>query len=478
MITGKLELFTEDDLDALEAAVLRVLERTGMRVLHPEFLHGLAIAGAPIDETKRVARYPARMVSELIDERRDSVSRDSDPAPPGEAYRPGLAAVIAPFIHDHAQQVRREATRQDLVELLRWAEADIAADQTVGLPVTMRDVDPRVEPIEAYAILLETSSRPDRAYTTEADQIEFLVDIATAYYGRPVFPRGVDFTTSPLTFGDRLARHTLAALRFGQREFGIGVMPISGTNAPMTVAGNIVVSAAELLGSWLAIRSLAPDAAFTGSACNGVADMRRGAVTFDAPEALLADLGLCELFDRRYGGGVTVAAGADYIDARLPGLQAAYERTYRSMAIAAFTGGRFFMGGNGTLDEGKVFSPVQYILEREMGEGLWRLGRGIQVDADTLAVETIDSVGATEAGSYLNTRHTKRHCRDLWFPQFLCRGQWEGNEIEFSREADMLDSAHEHYVAAISRYVPPELDRDTQREMWKIVARARELLGA
>ena len=84
-------------------------------------------------------------------------------------------------------------------------------------------------------------------------------------------------------------------------------------------------------------------------------------------KALLADLGVCELFDRRFGGGVYVSAGADYIDARVPGLQAAYERTYTTMAIASFTstyfgGQRFFMGGDGTLDAGRIFSPVQFII--------------------------------------------------------------------------------------------------------------------
>lgn len=78
-------------------------------------------------------------------------------------------------------------------------------------------------------------------------------------------------------------------------------MPISGGNA-LTIAAT-VVGAAEMLGAWLTIRSLQPHAEFGGSACNGIVDMRRGVASFDAPEALLADLGLVELFERRYGGG-------------------------------------------------------------------------------------------------------------------------------------------------------------------------------
>ena len=253
-------------------------------------------------------------------------------------------------------------------------------------------------------------------------------------------------------------------------------MPISGGNAPFTIAGNVVISAAEMLGGWLTIKSLVPDAEFGGGACNGIVDMRRGVATFNAPEALLADLGVVELFARRYGGGVTVAAGADYIDARLPGLQAAYERTLRAMAIAAFTGGPFWMGGSGTLDEGKLFSPVQFILERELGEGMWRLGQGITVDEDTLAVQVIAEIGPGEGRSFLDTEHTLRHCREMWFPQLLTRGMWEGDEIEFRREQQMLAQAHQRYRDALAHYTPPALELDRIAEIRHVVERARRAL--
>ncbi|MCJ7737590.1 MAG: trimethylamine methyltransferase family protein, partial [Anaerolineae bacterium] len=182
--------------------------------------------------------------------------------------------------------------------------------------------------------------------------------------------------------------------------------------------------------------------------------------------------------ERRYGGGVSVAAGADYIDARVPGMQAAYERTYRAMAIAAFTGQPYFMGGNGTLDEGKVFSPVQYILEREMGEGLWRLGQGIRVNEETLAVDTIAEVGVGEGKSYLATDHTLRHYKETWFPRYLVRGMWESDAVEFSREQRMLDQAFQHYRACVAAHEKPALDAAKLAEIHKIVGKAREhLLG-
>jgi trimethylamine--corrinoid protein Co-methyltransferase len=478
MITGTLRLFTESDLDRLHAAVLKVLEQTGIKVYNDTFLDALAKSGANVDKAARIARFPPRMVEDLIAERcRGPWQPDRERGEPGREYKIGLGGVIAPFYHDYDHRVRRPATRQDLLDTIHWAEVDLSPDREVELAVTMSGVDPRVEPIEAYALLLQHTSRPGHAYSTAADQIPFLIDLATAYYGRPVFPRGPDFMTSPLTFGHRLAEHTLAAIHFGERNFGIGVMPICGGNAPMTIAGNIVVASAEALGAALAVKALAPDATFSFAPCNGIIDMRKGTASFNAPEALLADLGMCELFNRRYGGGATVAALADYVDGALPSIQVAYERTYRAMAIAAFVGEHFYLGGQGTLDAGQVFSPVQFILERDMAGGIWRFGQGIEVSDETIGLEVIQAGGAGEGRSYLETEHTLRHFRETWFPRFLYRGVYEDNAVEHARDRQMLDAANQHYKDAIARYRPPAADETKQKDMRKIVDKARQTLS-
>jgi trimethylamine--corrinoid protein Co-methyltransferase len=478
MITGTLHLFTESDLDRLHAAVLKVLEQTGIKVCSDTFLDALAKSGANVDKTARVAKFQPRMVEDLIAERcQQPWLPDRERGEPEREYKVGLSGVIAPFYYDYDNRVRRPATRQDLLDTIHWADTDLSPDRSVDMAVTTSDVDQRMEPIEAYALLLEHTSRPGRGYSTSADQIPFLLDLATVYYGHPVFPRGPDFMTSPLTFSDLLAEYLLTAIRFGERYFGLGVMPICGGNAPMTIAGNIVLSIAEGLGAALVIKSLAPDATFYVAPCNGIIDMRKGTASFNAPEALLADLGVCELFNRRYGGGANVAAQVDYVDGALPGIQVAYERTYRAMAIAAFVGEYFNLGGQGTLDAGQVFSPVQFILERDMAEGLWRFGQGIEVSDETIGLEVIQSVGFGKGKTYLETGNTLRHFRETWFPRFLYRGAYGDDTVEHNRDRQMLDAANQWYKDAIARYAgPPAVDETKLKEMHKIVEQARKKL--
>jgi trimethylamine---corrinoid protein Co-methyltransferase len=325
-------------------------------------------------------------------------------------------------------------------------------------------------------MLLANSHRPDDAYVLNANQIPYLVDLAEVYYGYPVFPRGTDFMTSPLTFDQRLAEYTLAAIRFGKKQFIVGSMPISGSNAPVTLAGTVALGVAELIGAAMVIHSLCPEAVFRFNPCNGYTDLRKGFTNFNSPEALLTDLGVVELINRRFGGFAHVAAGSDYIDASIPGMQVAYERVFRAMAIAAFTGGHFRLGGQGTLEAGQIFSPVQFILECELSAGLWRLGQGILVNDETLALELIDTIGPGERGTFLDTHHTLAHYRESWFPKMLYRGPYEGDATEHERDHQMLDAANQRMKAAIKRYSPPEIDPLKVREFDKIVGKAKATL--
>jgi trimethylamine--corrinoid protein Co-methyltransferase len=477
MVTGALNLFSAADLDRLHDAVLHILADTGLRVYGDDYLDCLVRAGATVSGQDGIVRFPAHMVEDFVTARR--VNPCPTPRERGEPARVeqiGLSGVIAPFYYDYDRKARVVARREHLLDIIHWAEVDLSPERPVGLAVTMSEEDPRVEPIEAYALLLQHSRRPDTAYTLEPNQIPFLLELSEVYTGRRIFPRGTDFMTSPLTFTERLAGHVREAIRFGQREFNVGIMPISGSNAPMTLAGTVALGAAEALGGALTIQALAPEATFRFAACNGTTDFRQALALFNAPEALLTDLGTADLFERCYGGGFSVAAHADYIDAALPGLQAAYERTYRAMAIAAFTGDHFRLGGQGTLDAGQMFSPVQLILERDLSGALWRLGQGIAVNAETLALDAIHDVGPGDAGSYLDQPHTVRHCREMWFPGLIHRGAYSDDVTEHHRDTDMLDAANQRYKAAISRYSPIEVSAEQRRETEKILSRARATL--
>jgi trimethylamine--corrinoid protein Co-methyltransferase len=474
MISGNLNLFSEADLDRIHGAAVDVLEKVGIKVHHNGLLESLARYGAPVDFAAGIARIPAKIVEEIIaDQKKRPFMLDREAGEAHGEYQVWIGSIIAPFYYDYDMKQRRRPTRRDLVELLHFGDAL----GTGGcIPVTMADVDSRVECLEALALQIEHTSQPSGVYVQSASQVPYALRIADIY-GKDKMGgtfEGPSFVTSPLTIGMNLGDLIFERARCGLKRFHIGVMPISGGNAPVTTAGNIVQSIAEVFGGWVAVKSVVPDARLAAGVCSGTLDMRRGIACWNSPEALLQDLGFCEVFRRRYGGQARVAGSSDYIDAKVPGLQAAHERAFRSMAIAAFTGQHFRLGGNGTLEGGKVFSPVELMLEKELGAGMWVFAKGVPVTGETLAVEAIMEVGAGEGKSFTGIDHTVSLFRQaLWRPDLMDRSAYVSDEAQLAQERRLLEGANEAFHETLKRYQPPTVDRKMLEEVWKVVEEAR-----
>ena len=73
----------------------------------------------------------------------------------------------------------------------------------------------------------------------------------------------------------------------------------------------------------------------------------------------------------------------------------------------------------------------------------------------------------------IELEHTLRHCRDMWFPRYLYRGEYQDDASETTRDQQMLDAAYQHYQEAIRRYTPPDLAPEQKKEIERIVVAAR-----
>lgn len=476
MIKGYLELFTEEDLHRLNEAVFDVLKNVGLWIQCDELLDALGRFGANIDKVLHVAKIPPSMVEEIIKEQRKSPWKpEREVRSPTGRYKVGVGLQVAPFYYDFDKKERRPGNREDLIQMIHFGDA-LEEELPVSQALIMTELDPRIESIEALSLLIQHTSRPGTVYPYFSEQFPYIARIGELYAEDKIrFLSGGIFMTSPLRMCNRAARFMMKKVEYGL-SCGVGTMPISGASAPVTAAGNIIVGACEILGGWAALKSIKPDAVLRGSVCSGVLDMRTGKPSFSAPEAMLQDIGVCELFRRLYGGHVTVAGGSDYTDAKLPGLQAAYEKTFKAMAIAAFTGTHVRMG-QGLLDSGKLFSPLQLLMDQDLGEGLWKFSRGIKVNDETIGQNVIREVETGRNATYLNRPHTLRNFRRaLWSSNLLDKTAWESNGKEIARDREMLEKANEEFKNILSQYTPPAVEKSVVRAIDKVVTEAKKEL--
>jgi trimethylamine:corrinoid methyltransferase-like protein len=201
--------------------------------------------------------------------------------------------------------------------------------------------------------------------------------------------------------------------------------------------------------------------------------MRTMTACFGTPEALMINVSVANQIRRRYGIGVW--ACTTYVDAKTPGLQAAYQKM--CALLTAPLGGNRAIGTDGLLSAGQDYSPVQQILENDMQKGVDRFWGHYAVTDDTLATDHIlEMLGQTNT-NFLTTDHTLMHyAAEQWYPRWMDRSLWSSREQEVAAEQEMLKRIDEYWRDAVRRYEPPQMDQAKIRELDRIYAEAEKKL--
>ena len=202
-------------------------------------------------------------------------------------------------------------------------------------------------------------------------------------------------------------------------------------------------------------------------------DMKTGSVSYSALDAMRYAFAMTE-FMQRWTGMTVQVGGGEYCAAKVPGYYALLEKAYKAMTIAAFTG-RHPAIGQGMLDNGKVLSPVQLLLEREFCLGVQLWARPVDVTPETIGLDTIIDVGFGLDRNYIDREHTLTHFReDAWIPPIMDRCGYTGAE----QEEVVLCKLQEKADELVARYRKPDVDPEKLARMRTIVERARkELVG-
>jgi trimethylamine:corrinoid methyltransferase-like protein len=351
---------TDDQIEPLADGVFTVLEQTGVLCQNEEILRALAAAGAEVDYAAERARFPRKMVAEFVEQlRRENPWRETTLlfGPPG---LPGVGTQVAQFCHDYEAGERRSSCREDFILLTKLGDV-LHREEGVGHSLAMTDVPPLLEPLEAGLLLAEYAHVPGPPFAWHVKQVDYLIEMGEIMGRENWFTYGAVCFAHPLRFDRDLAAKFVRRVREGAPT-GIAAMPVAGVTTPVTVEGFVVVSTAEHVATWLAVRALNPECPLSGSMWAGTVDMKTGATSYSAFDAMFYAFAAVEFIRRWCGFDMPVGSG-EYCDAKAPGLYTALEKAYKAMMVSAFTG-QGIAAGTGLLDEGKLMSAVQLLLDR------------------------------------------------------------------------------------------------------------------
>ncbi len=478
-------LFTEDDLERLHDASLRVLEDPGMCIMSPQLLEALEQHGARVDHAAQTVRFPRVLVESTIAAMQADLQNGRKPLLlNGVVSSKSRGPVQAKFggacieIFDWERQTLRQPMRNDLIDLVRFGEA-LPDVTTVGNPVVYlfeddgAPVDPRMQRIKTAALIGCYTTKAGATEVWNAWELDYQMEIGQivrggkeAYLANPCFVTAKE-TISPLVLEDKAAEVLILLAQRGLPTTIIP-MPLTGGSAPMSLASNVVMCNAEVLGVATAIRCVVPDAWVAGGVISGVLDMSSGGASFAAPEAILQDLGIAELHERRYG--FDFAIGTGYTDAKYPGVQsvmeklAKYSATYRSGRVNYPVG---------LVNGGKAFSPEQALLDLEVANWIHQAGKGIPVNEETLGVDLIRKYGI--GGNQVGEDYTLQNMRKVvWYPALMDRTLSAGLEKDHERDMIARASTRKQRIMAKAEY---EIDADRRREIEALVRSAERSLN-
>jgi trimethylamine--corrinoid protein Co-methyltransferase len=283
---------------------------------------------------------------------------------------------------------------------------------------------------------------------------------------RPLIGGGF-LAMSPLQFH---GLHVERALKLAELGFQCSVetMAQAGATAPVTLAGMLAVSNAEILGGLSLIHLASPCTEISASYGPAAFDMRYGQWAAGAPEESLLNAASVEI--AKYYG-LTVDVMGVTTSAKTPGPQACYE--VMMSGILPILAGADMVWGAGGLACLMTASLEELVIDDELIKAMLTTIRGVEVNDETLGLDVIKKVGP--GGHYLAQKHTMDHfMKEQFIPELIDRSgyaEWKKNG-----EKSLVDRAREKVKKILKEHSVPPLDKDIQKELDNIIKRAEKEL--
>jgi trimethylamine--corrinoid protein Co-methyltransferase len=408
---GQLTILSKDELQQIYLAILDVLENHGVKFQHEEALKLLDGIGAKVDFKAQTVRFPEHIVEESL-RKAPKVVRLCGRDPKQDFVIEGKKVYFgsvggATILADKRTGERRWSKTEDMAETAKVCDALENIDYAMGL-FTPLDAPREVQGLyEQDAVMSNTVKHSIIFAYHGRDVTRKQIEIAKLIAGgedelrkRPIVTM-YDEPSSPLIVGKEYVEALLEWAREGL-PIVYAPCPMGGATAPITLAGEVVSGMAESIAGNVLAQFTHPGTPFIFGFVPLVMDMRTTLCSYGSPEDIL--LGIAEAQLAHYmqlplwgTGGCT--------DSKTMDAQAFVEASM-NLSTAALCG-QNLIHDIGLIEAAKGGSQELIVICDEIIGMLKRIGRGVQVDDDTLAVEEINEVA--HGGSFLGLKHSLQH---------------------------------------------------------------------
>ncbi|OGS48280.1 MAG: hypothetical protein A3K68_03615 [Euryarchaeota archaeon RBG_16_68_13] len=476
---GRLKVLTDDQVDTIHEASLRILEQTGVRFDSEDAIRRLRSSGATLHPSRpNVVTFPRSLVEDSIQKipRYGSYfARDpkNDLMFDGEhTFAHSLGG--NPFIVDLATGQIRGATFDDVERTSRVMDA-LATCHSVSPLVVATDVPPRLLVVKTMEAMLKNTAKCVSGYALRSAEMAALIRMGAAVAGgeeemrrRPPFTM-YGSPTSPLTYDVNVCDMMLRSAEAGL-PVDVVPCPIGGVSAPVSLAAGLVQQNAELLAGVMLLQTVTTTLPTQYSARLSILDLRSGKNLWGMPEAALTSAAAVQVAHRYHMiadvyGVTTDANGWDF--------QIGLERMMCAL-LPAMAGADNLSGIGGAWENAASYEML--VIDDEIYADVFRMIRGIEFDEDRLALDVIEKAGPM--GNFLGQRHTMKYLR---LGEVRYSTVYDKRTFEKARAGGIRplhEAARESVDKILREHVSVPLDGDIEKELTRVVADSQKELLA
>jgi trimethylamine--corrinoid protein Co-methyltransferase len=471
---GQLKFFSDDQIEAIHNASLRVLDEIGVAMQHPNALEIMKKAGATIDVSHQIVRIPQSIVEEALrkvakDIRLYGRLSEWDILLSKDMVYNGSAnnAVRVATMDGNS----RSASLKDLEDFVRLQDA-LPSVHIMLTPLTdFVDVPKEGVYRRCYGSVIRNSAKHIINQAENAEDVRDELTMAATAMGwseieafekHPIFSMICDMAP-PLRLGNQTLDVMMECAKYGvpiHAETDCSV----GMTAPATAAGITVQQNAEVLSAITLAQLVNPGCPVIYAHSPFVPDLKTGAALTGAAERSIYS-GAAVQLAHKYGIPACGVGGCT--ESKVSDIQAGYEKAL-SFITLAMDGHNMIQGGLGMIETHMAVSMEQSVIDDEIFQMVFRVMRGSEISERTIseALDVIRLEGQERKGHYMSQAHTRRYLSsELYVPE-LCdrreRTSWEKDR------KGVLENAHAKVERILKEHRIEPLPIDTANRIDKI----------
>ena len=418
-------MLTQDQVQRIKRAAFEILEKVGLKVLHPGVRAMLKSSGAIVrGEHVKIPEYIVQgcldtapkgwTIYDRLGNRAMDVSGRNSFYGTSTASPNTKDALTGEYHETRVEDLARAARIADSLDNIDWVMPMGSAQDVPAIAAELH---------EFYATITNTTKPVVfLAYTPRGT--ELIYDMASEIAGgednlrdKPfliLYPEPISPLVMPEESADRIL---IAADRCMPQMMGPAIQP--GATGPVTMAGSVAQGTAESM-FCVVVAQLRRPGCPVGLGCNfGILDMSQALMSVGSPEMSIALAAQAEVAQSL---GLPTWGLAGATDSKCLDAQAGAEAAYHIMAQGL--SGLNLIHDVGYMDMSMACGVEQLVMSNDIIGMAKRFSSGFEVSDEHLALDVIRQVGP--GGQFLQQPHTMKHFKDqLWRSKVFTRQPYE-----------------------------------------------------